>query len=623
MLKMALEHMMLLGLGGASLVACGTSGVDNAQGTGDADRLTVAERAIYVADAQYLQKLAAPGVAVHLNFADPAQFRFAQARLKLAGKTAINSPHLFELMESNHQAHVRRGLRAGTFAPSPHAATTGVEDMHYLEVTSPRMTPTMTGTAASSFPGGTDYTYVDLTISSIGGTAIAPLNYQEEFESATGVPGANVKVSTAGSPTASSQTRYTYESFKFADTPDGGSESSYVHAEVGSAAVQTPAPPPMLSTPTVDAPVDSVGVGGAGPDGTINVCMDRSWTNDCDYIINTGSVTDHRIKMPLKGAVTLITAHVFDRATITAMQTALDMNQTPAYDPGQVKLILTNVGGGCDVDASNALNAGMSGFWDYATISPDNKTLSWDVTGAHAIYFDQGCSQIQDEAKLTMRIAVPVLSVPGNVAFQTAFTITSDAAVLRPDKFLPKVTLTNSCLAEGTEIAVGDGAAAPIESLHIGQAVYSPYATGNHALTIEDTAQGHEAAPMVRIRDAAGHHLLMTEMHPIATPDRGMVQARVLRVGDVVLTTSGPSALTEVSREPYSGKVYNLKVGSPAEVAALAPDQTAVSANGFVVGDGQIQSKYEQRALLQGSRTSLSRVPEAWRRDYLLSIVRN
>jgi hypothetical protein len=123
---------------------------------------------------------------------------------------------------------------------------------------------------------------------------------------------------------------------------------------------------------------------------------------------------------------------------------------------------------------------------------------------------------------------------------------------------------------------------------------------------------------MVRIRDAAGHTLLMTEMHPIATPDRGMVQARALRTGDVVMTTQGPSKLTEVSREPYAGQVYNLKVGSDTEMAGLGPDQTVVHANGFVVGDGQIQSKYEALAMKPGEKT-VDQLPEQWRRDFLLS----
>jgi hypothetical protein len=621
-----------------SLAACGQPSPGNTQGVGSGDRLTGAQWSAYVANSQYLQGLSRPGVAVQLNLADPRQFDFVVARLQLAGKTPANSPHLYEQIEARRQDHLARGLKAGSFAAGPQAVTTGAVAMHFIEEA--RVSPVhaaaltgaqrgaaasgtsqATGTASSTFPGGSDYTYVDVSVSTVSGTAVAPLAYREQFDNPNGNVGANVTISTSGDPSVSNQTRYTIESYKFEDQPDGNSTASYVHQEVGSASAQTPVGLPQLSVPVINHPVDTVGLNSATPDGIISVCMDRNWTNDCDYILNTGSVVDHRIKMPLKGAVTLTTQHIFDHAQIDALKAALNANMMPPFDPGQVKLVLTNAGGGCDVDAANALFAGMSGFWKFATLSPDNKTLSWDVTGANAIFFDEGCTQIQNRAKLTMRIPAPVLSVPGNVQFTVSFTITNDPATLRPDATLPPITLTNSCLAEGTEIELGAGKLAPIESLQIGQAVFNPYAAGDHALTIKDTAQGLERAPMVRIRDQAGRTLLMTEMHPIATPDRGMVQARALKAGDVVMTTQGPSKLIEVGREAYSGKVYNLKVGSEAQMASLAPDQTVVHANGFVVGDGQIQSKYEELAMKHGART-VDQVPAAWRLDYLLSPAR-
>jgi hypothetical protein len=618
----------------ASLLAC-SPGDGNAQTTGDNHNLSIAERSVYVADSQYLHSITRPDVAVRLNLADPRQHRFAMARLNLAGKTAINSPHLFELIEARREAQVARGLKAGAFAEAVPAVTSGVVAMHYIEATNVGVSrtpaqlqaagaaaidapvPQVSATASSTFPGGTDYTYADISITTIDGAAIGPLGAQENFGDGT-----NVTVSTAGDPRVARATRYTFESYKYEQVGDDFVDS-YIHTEAGSLVLHAPVGTPLLSVPEVDAPIDIRGPNIATPDGVISVCMDRAWTNDCDYILNTGSVTDHRIKMPLKGAVKITTQHVFDATKIQQLQTALAAGQDAPWGPGLVKLVLTNVGGGCDVDAANALNAGMSGFWNYVTLSADNKTLYWDATGADAIYFDEGCTQIQNFAKLTMRIPTPVLSLPlPGVAFIAPFTITNDPNTLRPDKTIPPITLTNSCLAEGTQIEVGGGKLAAIESLEIGQAIFNPYAGAGQLLTIQDTAKGTEAAPMVRIGDDAGHTLLMTEMHPIATSDRGMVQARSLRTGDVVMTTRGPSKLVEVRREAYSGKVYNLKVGSQAELANLGRDQTVVYANGFVVGDGQIQSKYEALSLTQGSHKTLDQLPEAWRRDYLMSNLR-
>ncbi|MFY0576705.1 hypothetical protein ACN28S_22335 [Cystobacter fuscus] len=88
------------------------------------------------------------------------------------------------------------------------------------------------------------------------------------------------------------------------------------------------------------------------------------------------------------------------------------------------------------------------------------------------------------------------------------------------------------------------------------------------------------------------------------------------------MTRTGPSKLVSVTREAYTGKVYNLKVGADAERLTLAPDQTVVYANGFMVGDGQIQSKYEALAIDRTEGDVLARLPSRWHRDYLLSTQR-
>lgn len=620
----------------ASLLACSPGSSRPLGGTQIAsgkDQMTGAEWSAYVANSQYLQNLSRPGVPVRLNLADPRQYSFAMARLKLAGKTAANSPHLFELIEARRQAQLADGVKVGTVAQTLDVPG-GVIEMHYIETADVRLTQAAsatgdkhsavtagtlaTGVASSTFPGGTDYTYLDISVSTIAGNPIAPLAFTEQFDNPDGNPGANVKIPTSGDASSSNLTRYTFESFKFEDLPDGSLAESYVHTEVGSLMPQVPAGLPQLSSPAVDAPKDLVGPNQGAPDNIISVCIDRQWTNDCDYIVDSGAVDKHRIKMPLQGAITLTTSHVFDHDLIDQLRTALDTGAAlpPNTEAGKIALVLTVDGGGCDVGTELNPNPGMSAFWDHVTLSADNRTLNWDATAANSLFFAEGCTQVQNVAKLTMRIAAPVKAVPDTGGeFSVSFTISSDPDVQRA-YYLPTITLTNSCLAEGTQIDVGDGKLAPIESLHIGQTIFNPYGA-NHTLTIEDTAKGVERSPMVRIRDAAGRTLLMTEMHPIATPDRGMVQARALHTGDLVMTTEGPSVLVEVSREPYSGKVYNLKVGSETEMAALSSDQTVLHANGFVVGDGQIQHKYEELAMKQGSRTR--QVAEKWRRDYELS----
>ncbi len=42
--------------------------------------------------------------------------------------------------------------------------------------------------------------------------------------------------------------------------------------------------------------------------------------------------------------------------------------------PGNIKVVLTDVGGGCDVDSANALYSPMQNFWQHVTLSSDGKT---------------------------------------------------------------------------------------------------------------------------------------------------------------------------------------------------------------------------------------------------------
>ena len=170
-------------------------------------------------------------------------------------------------------------------------------------------------------------------------------------------------------------------------------------------------------------------------------------------------------------------------------------------------------------------------------------------------------------------------------------------------------------------IAVANGVARKIEDFHIGDKVTNPYASG---LTVVDTVIGTERTPMVRITDTRNRTLLMTEMHPLHVVDRGMVPAKMLKVGDRVKTDDGSSELVSVTREAYTGKVFNLKVGNSEEAKSLGVDQTVMYANGFLVGDVQIQTKYHFMELANtGAAAHREKRPLKWQKDYMASLSRN
>jgi len=575
--------------------------------SGSMDRLTSEEQANYVADLQYLQSLVRPGVPVHLNLADPRQYRFSISRLKLGGKTAENSPYLFELIEARHQAHLAHKLAPGAFASSLTAADDAeLHELHGIANVSlgtPAAPNLATSSADSTYPnGGAIFTYLDVAITTVTGAPIAPLVSTEQFDD----PDRQIVVTTSGDRSVSNITRYSISSHKFEEIAEGFTDS-FVLREEGNENPREVLSPPMIGSATVAAPVDM------DRNGIVKICLTRN-DSDCDYQLSG----EHTLRVPFSGSVVIASAHVLDEARIMALKTALDTNQpVPAgMNPGRMTFVLANTGGACGTTPSTTHTASMAGFWHNVSFS--GKTLFWNLTGPNIADFGTGCAVPQDKAVFTATFDLPVLSVPGNAPATLPVTITSDPRVLNATFLLPPNELRNSCFAEGTQIQIGDGKLVAIESLHVGEEVYNPYASEARSLTIVDIARGIERDAMVSLSDEAGHHLLVAQMHPMATPDRGMVQAHALRPGDFVLTTQGPSKLVEVRGEAYTGKVYNLKLGSPAEKAGLGDDQTVLYANGFVVGDMQIQSKYVTLAAHKPAKT-IDQLPERWRRDYLLS----
>jgi hypothetical protein len=345
-------------------------------------------------------------------------------------------------------------------------------------------------------------------------------------------------------------------------------------------------------------------------DNKISVCLDRTWTGDCD-INNTNVGTDppRPLKLPLKGSVTITNA-TFDFATIGHYQ-------TDRPDPfSHIFVTLDTNGGGCAVPPTNN-SFTIADFWKQVSPGINGSTLSWDLSTDEAKWaaFSGDCRLVQDRIELTMQLRLPFQSADNSGTIPLDITTVGNPAP--PNFKIPfPIQVTNSCLAEGTTIATSAGGKAKIEDVHIGDQLANPYAT---SLTVTDTAVGIERQPMVRIADKLGHELLMTEMHPLYVVDRGMVPAKHLKVGDRVTTQDGPSELVRVTRESYPGKVYNLKVGNAQEANALGVDQTTVFANGFLVGDGQIQNKYE---FMDAAPAHSTRISSRWKTDYLTSMAR-
>lgn len=572
--------------------------------------LTAAELHDYQVDREYMRSLVGPDTAVRINLADPQQYRLAMARLKIAGKTRFNSPNLFTTVEQTRQEHVRRGYGTGLVAELEFRnGGADREAMHFIS------TATVAGeggeaAATSTFPDGSDYTMLDVAYYDAAGIPLATPNTIEQFAGGT-----DVNVQTDADLTQSQLDAYWADSFQMESTPTDFT-MSYVYTEMGLQSAQPVAgrpTPPALAVQNVLAPVDTK-LG----DNLISICLNRTWTQDCDYDL-TG--TPQAVKVPLQGSIAITSAaHVFSQQAID------DIKADPDNHPraGYVKLLLAQAGGGCNVGVDGALTSSMQAFWDSVTVSPDQKTLSWNLTGNESAFFDDGCRQVQDDVYLTMRLQLPVRDTALQLDYWVSKTLSNNPDQFAPDFVYRPIQMTNSCLAEGTMLQLADGSLAAVEDVAAGTRVFNSVHHGAQGLTVTDTAVGVETEPMVRLVAEGGREVLMTEMHPVQTPDRGIVLAKELQEGDLVITVDGVRVLSGVSREEYEGKVYNVKLGTEPEKAALGSDDlTLVYANGFLVGDGQVQRKYESIAMAEPMQGDvLDRLPSQWHLDYHLSPLR-
>jgi hypothetical protein len=138
---------------------------------------------------------------------------------------------------------------------------------------------------------------------------------------------------------------------------------------------------------------------------------------------------------------------------------------------------------------------------------------------------------------------------------------------------------------------------------------------------VTTVSRGGESKPLMKLRDERGHEVMVTDTHPMVTAKRGLVQAGELKVGEAVLTNSGPAKLVAVARVPYQGSVYNFALGTPEELAKAGPEARTMFANGFLVGDSLSQQALD-KAHRVDARAVLTKLHGAWHQDYRLSLER-
>jgi len=576
-----------------------------------------------------------------IDFADPAQHRFVVNRLLASGNTPDNSPYLFSRVETMRQKALARAK--GDITISSNTKKCG----HLLDVqkANSSYTANVHSNPQVSCFSGADYTFADIyayrmTEAGFNRTLLAS-NSGEEYGGGrnfidVGVDvsiqlDAGYKLSLDSMVMSMDDSGEEFTSFSIADTVIVTTNFVY----------------------TITHPQERLNM---VPEVTIRSCLERGavYGNlDCDYASVyrnpiTGTLTPYAaangaaptgvaaVKLPVvNNTWQADPALYWEPTTDTGTATTYDMNKLYLPLLGKLKatdsnckisdfknntyaaLVIKQAGGTCvqyavneEIKAGNfraALLAGLNG-------TPANE-IPYSVLGNFGpdclAYLRDAAGLEWQDVELKFFIMTEVRCAPNN----TPKTL---IAQTRTGLWLD---FKNSCIAEGTRVLKADGSEAPIESIQVGDKVMAN--AGGLALTVTTVSRGRESKKMVRLLDEAGHQVLLTSKHPLVTAKGEVLAAEQVKAGMQVLSKSGKTTLTSVEQVDYQGQVYNLALGTKDELAKLSDKDRTLFANGFAVGDSQMQSDLEVKLSAKPAKGDiLARLPKALHQDYKNDLAR-
>lgn len=507
-----------------------------------------------------------PGQPVALDMSDPAEHRFFLRQMQAAGFSPARYPQMYRVTEAaavgKLKAHAldRRSLKAFNGVAS-------ADSIGPIQTLTSVGTNDGTNYAASALSSVPKTPYFSALVVQLYDANNNPLGQPASVTSATQPATSLNAVATGVSSTsfAPVQGVATY----FWQDQYGSPHHGVVEATITSA--------PTNITNLAPMP-------GAGQT-VIKLCLGRTGT-DCSYSPAGG--TGSNVLMPIQGSIT------FGGAISTDPTTQFSLITMARPDPSQ--------GGGCTI-------ASTSNFFGDPNTIISGGTISWNLPAAQ-FPPAQGCLTANATAIYTFTVGLSVASQATFVA------ITNDPTTDPTDpyfKIIPQLQVFFSCLAEGTRITLDDGSTIPIETLKAGQQVLVD--REGRAEKVANKLKGTEAVPMVRLLTANGRNLLLTDGHPVITPD-GPVLAGMLHIRQKVMTDKGADTLVSVRREMFAKPVWNLNVGTPpSDLNNAAVRGKTFFANGILVGDNVMQFVENRRNQRAVAMRIAAHAPAAWKRD--------
>lgn len=586
--------------------------------------LTMVNRQELSADSKYMSQKFAQWARVHsgtqmpIDFSDPSQYRFVLNRLRVAGNTPENSPYLFTQL-NKARAKAMKAKESGLQTQT--AALTGAEWCGHLIpfYEAPNGTTTrFTQNGLVTCFDGSEYSYVDVSAFETNPahtefTLLASNAAEDYYLKVLESPSMNADIAVGP------QRELYVDSMSMAfDDTRGLSHSTYSTVETAvlstkaTLSIQHPKEISGSSTP-LDNPIrtclergvvdgnnldcdyasvnkSSTGVitpfmrpftGIAAVDPAASAAAGNKWRAG-PYWATSGTYNESRLYLPLQGSFTP-GAMAGGECTVSEID----------HSKSKADIILLETGGLCTSKAQGSTVASALLPWLTVT-NPSNLQFNGLA--------DFGTDCLAHKQNVRMLVTAFTRATCGVL---TDFP-RSASLNIQPMDF------KNSCLAEGTRILRADGTSAEVEKIKVGDKVV---ANGRGlALTVTAFSEGIESKQMVRLRDGKGRDVLVTSKHPLIAGNGTVLAAEAFKVGDTVLARDGATRLTSVERVDYKGRVYNLTVGTEQELAKIGSQERTLYANGFLVGDNQMQTDLERQS--RKPEDVLAQLSKAWHVDY-------
>ncbi|ETW99039.1 MAG: hypothetical protein ETSY2_41675 [Candidatus Entotheonella gemina] len=548
-------------------------------------------------DLAYLDKHTEPGATYRLSLGHPNQYRHVMNALKRAGITPENAPQLHKVIEQTRQS-------ASQDAPALPFVELGIpQPINIIESFEQVNERTYAATCLSSVYGGTDASLILADLYHETDDNV----YASKFDIQYG-QGTYFKVSVQGTEPDSNTDTTSNAMCTFVYVPKGEMMGVYFVKQSQDTTATTLG---CMEQPNY-CKRDGVGYCISGQYHTecsnkeknpapIEVCYYRGSQKKCDYWNPEGHPKN--FVFPLQGYI--------DFGKKVAK---LPLSKRPI---GNVTIDLVNPikGGGCPMlfEKDKSLDK------KYWSVSDENRRrLNFNYPAA-AFPDPEQCLNLYGGTSMNFNMEVSVLlhresGVPIPVRADATFTSDRTQAGKPGVYLVPPIHIQQGCLAAGTDILMANGSLKAIETFKAdgGEMVETGAGQPREVL---GSSHGIEPKPMVLLQTEVGQELMLTETHPVMTPE-GPVMAMDPKVGQMVRTSGEPVKLSNIERVPYQGKVYNLRLG---KLRNPEGSQSDMYANGILVDDSEMQrhlEKMELEKLANDSSHVLHRLPPEWHEDY-------